>query len=155
MISARCRSTVCFVTVMLMLLGFSGRSVSQVIKINESELTPYKATDSDPRQSAVPSAYLYVAVRPGPTGTLNASEAGASDVTVTTATPGFAYPSLDFVISAASQLIAEGSSSNNASAASKALAEVSRINAHVRVESLDASRTPISAGGTTPPVLVS
>src|SRR5579862_5806150 len=129
-------------------------SLSQVVKMNESALTPYKAADSEGRQGAVPSAYLYVAVRPGPTGTLNASEAGASNVTVTTSTAGFAYPSLDFVISAASQLIAEGTSLNNAASASKALAEVSRINAHVRVQSLDASGTAISGESDAPPALV-
>jgi hypothetical protein len=147
--------TVCALIAPIIVFGFSARSaLSQVIKTNESALTPYKATDSAAPQSAIPSAYLYVAVRPGPTGTLSASEAGASDVTVATSASGFAYPSLDFVISAASQLIAEGSSSNNAASASKALAEVSRINAHVRIDSLDASRAPFRAGAAAPPVLV-
>ena len=135
--------------------SFVGRSVlSQVIKINESALTPYKATDSAGQQNAVPSGYLYVAVRPGPSGTLSRSDSGGGNVTVATSATAFAYPSLDFVISAASQLVAEGSSSNNAASALKALAEVSRINAHVKIESLDASRVPFTANDSEPPVLV-
>lgn len=144
----------CILTAAALLLVFSGSSVSQVVKMNESALTPYKAADPENRQSAIPSAYLYVAVRPGPTGKLSASEAANSNVSVGTSTAGFVYPSLDFVISAASQLIAEGTASNNASSASKALAEVSRINAHVHIESLDASGAAIRETSDAPPVLV-
>lgn len=112
-------------------------AASQVVKLNETPLAPYKtAPDDAARQSAAPSAYFYVAVRPGPTGTLSA---GKESQTLTKSS-GFVYPSVDFVFSAASRLIADGSTANNADSATKALAEVSRINAHVRIDALDNAR---------------
>src|ERR1051326_4923396 len=72
------------VTTLILFSVFDHSALSQVVKINESALTPYKATELDGRQNAAPSAYIYVAVRPGPTGTLNPSDAGARDLTITT-----------------------------------------------------------------------
>lgn len=141
------------VTVFL-LIAFVNLAASQVIKLSESSLTPYKAVPGESgHQNSAPSAYLYVAVRPGPTGTLDSSESKGSGAAVTKSS-GFVYPSVDFVFSAASQLIADGSTANNAESASKALTEVSRINAHVRIEALDSSRNSFKSTDKTPPLLV-
>jgi hypothetical protein len=140
---------------LLMVVAFVNLASSQVVKLSESPLAPYKMTPEETgRQNGVPSAYFYVAVRSGPTGTLSSSNSEKGEATVTPAVSGFAYPSLDFVFSAASQLIADGSASNNADSASKALAEVSRINTHVRIDALDSSHNSVKDGAATPPVLV-
>ena len=140
--------------VTLSLIVFVNPARSQVVKLNETALTPYKSAPAEAgRQNLAPAAYFYVAVRPGPTGALDSSSDKEAAINLLKSS-GFVYPSLDFVFSAASQLIADGSAANNAGSATKALAEVSRINAHVRIEPLDGERNPIKMKDTAPPLLV-
>jgi hypothetical protein len=122
-----------------------------VVKLQETAMAPYRTTGESEESGNRPAAYLYATVRPGVTGSLE----GAKDAAVNEQMAAtFAYPSLDFVFSAASRLVAEGSSANTADSATKALSQVTRINAHVRVESLDSSHKPLSLGKDSAPVLV-